>query len=87
MQGTPADAWDYDGVNELVLADLPLAGKKTPVYLKALWNTIVVSGSVTLLCVLLGYPLAYTMAHAGERLRRLLLGQRNGRAEQKRQAG
>jgi putative spermidine/putrescine transport system permease protein len=44
----------------------------TPVYLKALWNTIVISGSVTLLCVLLGYPIAYTMAHAGERLRRLL---------------
>jgi putative spermidine/putrescine transport system permease protein len=46
---------------------------ETPVYLKALWNTIVVSGSVTLLCVLFGYPLAYTMAHAGERLRRLLI--------------
>src|SRR5262245_43235815 len=46
---------------------------ETPVYLKALWNTIVISGSVTLVCVLLGYPLAYTMAHAGERLRRLLI--------------
>ena len=44
-----------------------------PVYLKALWNTIVISGSVTLLCVLLGYPIAYAMAHAGERLRRLLI--------------
>ena len=46
---------------------------ETPVYLKALWNTILISGSVTLVCVLLGYPLAYTMAHAGERLRRLLI--------------
>ncbi|MBV8928588.1 MAG: PQQ-dependent dehydrogenase, methanol/ethanol family, partial [Mycobacteriaceae bacterium] len=35
VQGTPADAWDYDGVNELVLADLTLAGRKTPVYMKA----------------------------------------------------
>jgi putative spermidine/putrescine transport system permease protein len=46
---------------------------ETPVYLKALWNTIIISGSVTLLCVLLGYPLAYTMAHASERARRLLI--------------
>lgn len=35
MQGTPADAWDYDGVNELVLANLTIAGAKTPVYMKA----------------------------------------------------
>jgi alcohol dehydrogenase (cytochrome c) len=35
VQGTPQDAWDYDGVNELVLADLTLAGRKTPVYMKA----------------------------------------------------
>ena len=28
-QFTPHDAWDYDGVNELVLADLPFeAGKR-----------------------------------------------------------
>ena len=30
-QFTPHDAWDYDGVNELVFADLPIDGKKTPV--------------------------------------------------------
>jgi putative spermidine/putrescine transport system permease protein len=43
------------------------------IYLKALWNTIVISSSVTLLCVLLGYPIAYAMAHAGEQRRRLLI--------------
>ena len=46
---------------------------EAPVYLRALWNTVIISGSVTLLCVLLGYPIAYTMAHAGARLRRLLI--------------
>jgi putative spermidine/putrescine transport system permease protein len=46
---------------------------ETPIYLKALWNTIIISGSVTLICVLLGYPIAYTMAHASERPRRLLI--------------
>jgi putative spermidine/putrescine transport system permease protein len=46
---------------------------EAPVYLKALWNTILISGSVTLVCMLLGYPIAYTMAHAGNRLRRLLI--------------
>ena len=35
VQATPADAWDYDGVNEVVLADLNIGGKKTPVYMKA----------------------------------------------------
>ncbi|HUL64975.1 MAG TPA: PQQ-dependent dehydrogenase, methanol/ethanol family [Burkholderiaceae bacterium] len=35
VQATPADAWDYDGVNEVVLADLNIAGAKTPVYMKA----------------------------------------------------
>ncbi len=34
-QFTPHDAWDYDGVNELVLADLPIGGVKTPVLMQA----------------------------------------------------
>ena len=43
-----------------------------PVYLKALWNTVVISGSVTLLCIVLAYPIAYTMANSGPRIRRVL---------------
>jgi PQQ-dependent dehydrogenase (methanol/ethanol family) len=35
LQGTPADSWDYDGVNEALLADLPIDGKKVPVMMKA----------------------------------------------------
>jgi PQQ-dependent dehydrogenase (methanol/ethanol family) len=35
VQSTPEDAWDYDGVNELVLADLKIHGSNTPVYMKA----------------------------------------------------
>jgi alcohol dehydrogenase (cytochrome c) len=35
IQSTAAEAWDYDGVNELVLADITINGQKTPVYLKA----------------------------------------------------
>jgi PQQ-dependent dehydrogenase (methanol/ethanol family) len=34
-QSTPHDAWDYDGVNELVLTDLPINGQTIPVALKA----------------------------------------------------
>lgn len=34
-QFTPHDAWDYDGVNELVFADLPFEGKKVPVVMQA----------------------------------------------------
>ncbi len=46
---------------------------EAPVYLKALWNTVVISGTVTALCLMLGYPMAYTIANAGERTRRLLI--------------
>ncbi|MBV9758637.1 MAG: PQQ-dependent dehydrogenase, methanol/ethanol family [Alphaproteobacteria bacterium] len=35
IQSTPAETWDYDGVNELVLADIDIGGQKTPVYMKA----------------------------------------------------
>ena len=34
-QFTPHDAWDYDGVNELVFADLPFEGRKVPVLMQA----------------------------------------------------
>ncbi|TDM82504.1 PQQ-dependent dehydrogenase, methanol/ethanol family, partial [Lactobacillus crispatus] len=35
IQGTPADAWDFDGVNELVLANLKKDGKEIPALMKA----------------------------------------------------
>ena len=35
LQGTPANSWDYDGVNEAVLADLTIGGKKVPAMMKA----------------------------------------------------
>ncbi len=35
FQGTPEDVWDYDGVNELVLADLAVGDTKLPVMMKA----------------------------------------------------
>jgi alcohol dehydrogenase (cytochrome c) len=35
VQQTPAETWDYDGVNENVLADITIDGQKTPVLMKA----------------------------------------------------
>jgi alcohol dehydrogenase (cytochrome c) len=35
LQGTPYDAWDFDGVNEAVLTDLKINGKTEEVMLKA----------------------------------------------------
>jgi putative spermidine/putrescine transport system permease protein len=46
---------------------------ETSVYIGALSNTVIVSASVTALCVLLGYPMAYLMAHSSERIRRILI--------------
>lgn len=43
-----------------------------PVFLRVLVNTLGISVSVTALTLLIGYPVAYTMATAGARLRRLL---------------
>ena len=44
-----------------------------PVYARALWNTVEISLSVTALCLMAGYPLAFSIARAGPRLRRLLV--------------
>lgn len=35
IQSTPADAWDYDGVNELVLGNVQVHGHEVPIYMKA----------------------------------------------------
>jgi PQQ-dependent dehydrogenase (methanol/ethanol family) len=35
LQGTPYDAWDFDGVNEALLTDLKINGKSEPVMMKA----------------------------------------------------
>lgn len=44
-----------------------------PVFFSALKNTVVISGSVTLLCLLLGYPFAYSIAKSKGWLQRLLV--------------
>ncbi len=43
------------------------------VYARALLNTVIISASVTLICLLAGYPLAYSIAQAKGRMRRLLV--------------
>lgn len=42
-------------------------------YAKVLWNTVVISGATTAFSLALGYPLAYTIANAPPRVRRLLI--------------
>ena len=44
-----------------------------PVYRKVLESTFSISGLVTLICIVLGYPLAYLMAQAGPRLRTVMM--------------
>ena len=45
-----------------------------PVYLQVLQRTLVMSAATALICLLLGYPVAYRLAHASARARALLLG-------------
>ncbi len=44
-----------------------------PIYLRVIWNTVLVSAAVTPVCVLLGFPVAHAMAHGSAGLRRLLV--------------
>ena len=41
-QMTPHDQWDYDGVNEMILADQQINGAMVPT-----WSTSIVTGSAT----------------------------------------
>jgi putative spermidine/putrescine transport system permease protein len=42
-------------------------------YLRVIWNTIYVSATVAVLCLLLGYPLAYNIVHSRPSVRRWLI--------------
>lgn len=46
---------------------------KEPVYLKIIWITFRISFTVTVSCVLLGYPIAYLLADVKETVRNLLM--------------
>ncbi|WP_293576868.1 ABC transporter permease [Phaeobacter sp.] len=43
------------------------------IYLGVLWNTITIAGVTTVLCALIGFPVAYSMVHARPRIRKLLI--------------
>ena len=44
-----------------------------PAYFKILEKSFYLAGSCTILCLILGYPFAYTLAHSNENLKGLLL--------------
>lgn len=44
-----------------------------PALLRMLWNSVLLAGGTTLLCLLVGYPFAWFLAHAGKKVRPLLL--------------
>jgi len=44
-----------------------------PVYQRGLFNSLSISALCTLGCIVIGYPLAYTIAHASESARRALI--------------
>lgn len=47
--------------------------KQNAIYLKTLWRTIWISSVVTLLCIALGYPLAYVLANLPTKYSNLLM--------------
>jgi spermidine/putrescine transport system permease protein len=44
-----------------------------PLYLRIIWNSLVISLSTTLMCLALGYPFAYFIARASKKFRPVLL--------------
>lgn len=46
---------------------------EVPAYLKVLQRTLLMGAGTALICLVLGYPLAYRLAHAGPRARALIL--------------
>jgi spermidine/putrescine transport system permease protein len=44
-----------------------------PMYLRIIWNSLVISLSTTLMCLVLGYPFAYFIARASKKFRPVLL--------------
>lgn len=43
------------------------------VYATTMWNTVAISASVTAICIVVGYPFAYSIASAGPTVRRWLI--------------
>ena len=43
------------------------------IYLKVLWNTLSIAGATTFFCLLIGYPMAYSMVHSSPLIRRVLI--------------
>jgi putative spermidine/putrescine transport system permease protein len=64
MRSVSEPVWGFQNFRELL---------EQPVYFSALVNTVVISASVTLICLLAGYPLAFTIARASGRVQRLLI--------------
>ncbi|UCF96146.1 MAG: ABC transporter permease [Spirochaetaceae bacterium] len=46
---------------------------ENPVYLRVLWVTFRISFTVTVVCILLGYPIAYLLSTVSDRARNLLM--------------
>ncbi len=43
------------------------------IYLGVLWNTVAIAGATTFFCALIGFPVAYSMAHSTPWIRKVLI--------------
>ena len=43
------------------------------IYLNVLWNTVAIAGSTTIFCMLIGFPVAYSMVHSRPWIRKVLI--------------
>ena len=64
------NAVDMDRLPDGTIARQP---EERRIYLRLFWRTLLVSGAITILCLLLGYPIAHLIARAPPRRAALLL--------------
>ena len=68
-----AFGFTLDNITRFFTATSTVEGREVRTYLVIFWRSLKLAVISTLLCLLLGYPLAYIMARAGERAQKMMM--------------
>ena len=68
-----AFAFTFDNITRFFTATSTVEGKEVRTYLVIFWRSLKLAVISTVICLLLGYPLAYFMARASARRQKLMM--------------
>ena len=66
-------AFTFENVSRFFTATSQVDGAEVRTYLLIFWRSLKLAVISTVICLLLGYPLAYIMARAGERAQKIMM--------------